>query len=328
MKLDWERCSDLPVGMFRAQATVIANSVYVGGGITEDEGGDFYVFEYNMIEDLWSLLPPLPVKQFGLGRLVQDLVVFGGQESHNRISDKTFIYDRYNQSWKELAAVLDTPRFSMTVVEYESSLVAIGGLGRARTGDLEILSSIEVLSGDTGKWTLTGDLPGSACVCSPSPTVDSTGNLYLLGGYRAQTAVSATSRVHCSPLSTLTSVFGMSLNTWKLLPPTPHLQTTAVSLNGCILALGGSDKPYSKIIHKTIHAFDRDTQEWTEVDQLPYSSCHCTAVALSSNEVLVLGGWVRPGKRKASRSVYRGRLATNDEDMDDYITLPAITISS
>lgn len=327
MKLEWERCADLPVGMFRAQATVIGDCVYVGGGITEEEEGDFYVFEYNTTEDLWSLLPHLSVKQFGLGRLVQDLVVFGGQESHNKISDKTFIFDRYNQSWKELAAVLDTPRFSATVVEYENSLVAIGGLGRNQTGDLEILSSIEVLSADIGKWIVMGDLPGSACICSPSPAMDS-GNLYLLGGYRSQTAVSATSHVHCSPLSTFTSVFGMSLNTWKLLPPTPHLQTTAVSLSGCILALGGSDKPYSKTIHNSIHAFDRETRQWCEVDQLPYSACHCTAVTVSSGEVLVLGGWVRPGKRKACRSVYRGKLAKSEEDMDDFITLPAITISS
>lgn len=311
--------------MFRAQATVIAGCVYIGGGLTEDELSDFYVFEYNLAKDTWSLLPPLPVKQFGLGKLSQDLIVVGGQVHPDKISDKTYVFDRYSQTWKESVAVLLTPRFSLTIAASNNALVAMGGIGRDQRGDLEVLSSIEVLSAETGKWTLTSDLPTH--ICSPSPALEGT-MLYLLGGYRAQTAVSATSRVHCSSIFSLTSASVMSLNPWKLLPPTPYLQTTALSLNQCLLALGGSEKPYSKTVRNCIHAFDTDTQEWRQVDQLPYCCCHCTAVAVSTEEVLVLGGWVRPGERKTSRNVYRGKVAMNDDDLDDYITLPAVTVSS
>ena len=181
---------------------------------------------------------------------------------------------------------------------------------------------------DSGKWVVTGNLPGSACVCSPSPALEG-GSLYLLGGYRSQTAVSATCRSHSCPLSALTNFSGSRLKAWELLPSAPHLQTTAVSLGKCLLALGGSDKPYSEVVHDSVHAFDTGTQEWREVDQLPYRCCHCTAVVVSTNEVIVLGGWVQPGRRKACRNVYRGKVATSgEEDPGDYITLPAITITS
>ena len=331
MNFDWERCSELPVGMFRAQATVIGDSVYVGGGLTENEASDFYVFEYSLNEDSWSLLPPLTVKQFGLGKLSHDLVVIGGQINHDKLSDKTYLFDQCNQTWKESAAVLNTPRFSSTVVEYETSLVVMGGLGRNAKGDMEMLSSIEVLKADSSHWVVTGDLPSLAAVCSPSPALERDRTLYLLGGYRAQTAVSATSRVHCASLSALITASGMVTKSWKVLAPTPHLQTTALSINTCLLALGGSDKPYSKNVHRSIHAYNTDTHKWLEVDKLPYDCCHCTAVAITADEVLVLGGWVRPGERKASRDVYRGKLGTlniQENDTCDYITLPAITITT
>ena len=304
--------------------------MYVGGGITDNEANDFYVFEYNLTQDSWSLLPPLPVKLFGLGKLSHDLVAVGGQVHNDKLSDKTYVFDQYNQAWKESAACLNTPRFSFTVVESESSLVAMGGLGRDDRGDIEILSTIEVLSADSNQWVVTGDLPNLACVCSPSPAVEDNTTLYFLGGYRSLTAVSATSRVHCSALSNLTTVSGMAMKSWKLLPPAPYLQTTALCLNKCLLALGGSYKPYSKSVQSSIYAFDGDSHEWHKVDHLPYRCCHCTAVAVAKDEVLVLGGWVKPGERKASRNVFRGKVALDCElesDICDYITLPAITVT-
>ena len=329
---DWEKCAELPVGMYRAQATIVCGRVYIGGGMTENESSDFYVFEYNPSEDTWELMPPLPVKFFGLGKMAQDLVAVGGQVHNDELSDNLFVFDTYNQQWKESAAQLNTPRFSPTVVESDSSLVAMGGLGRDCRGDIVTLSSIEVLCIDSNRWTVTGDLPSLASVCSPSPAVE--GNtLYLMGGYRAQTAISATSRVYTSSLSSLTSDSWMATKSWKPLPPTPHLQSTAVSLNHCLLALGGSERPYSANVHSSIYAYDSSTLQWRKVDDLPYAVCHSTAVAVTRDEIMVLGGWVKPGERKASKSVFRGRLrqsrfSESSDDTGDYITLPAITITS
>ena len=301
--------------------------------MTENESSDFYVFEYNPSEDAWELMPPLPVKFFGLGKMAQDLVAVGGQVHNDKLSDNLYVFDEYNQQWKESAAQLNTPRFSPTVVESETSLVAMGGLGRNSSGDLVLLSSIEVLCINSNKWIVTGDLPSLASVCSPSPAVE--GNtLYLVGGYRAQTALSATSRVHTSSLSSLTSDSGMATKSWKPLPPTPYLQSTALSLNKCLLALGGTDEPYSSNVHKSVYAFDAETHQWRKVDNLPYASCHSTAVAVTRDEILVIGGWVKPGERKASKSVFRGRIhgqamySETSDDAGDYITLPAITITS
>ena len=302
--------------------------------MTEKEGSDFYVFEYNLSEDSWELMPALPVKLFGLGRLAQDLVAVGGQVHNDNLSDKLYVFDQFNQMWKESIAVLNTPRFSHTVIESDTCLVAMGGLGRDTRGELVMLSSIEVLEVDSTQWVVTGDLPNLASVCSPSLAMDG-GTLYLIGGYRAQTAISATSRVHTSSFTSITSASGMATKSWRSLPPSPCLQSTALSLNKCLLALGGSDRPYSSNISSAVHAFDTSSSKWVRVCDLPYHCCHSTAVAVTRDEILLLGGWVKPGERKASRNVYRGRLPhafhhCNDstDESGDYITLPAITITS
>ena len=314
MKLHWEECAELPVGMFRAQAIIFNDCVYVGGGLTEDDYYDYCVFEYNPDMNLWNLLPPAPVKLFGLGVLSAELVLIGGMSNHDSISDRMFAFDKYLQTWKELVCVLSTARFSPTIVQYESTLIMIGGVAGSTTDDdLKNLTSVEYLVPELSEWVVLGHLPKSSNVCSPS-TAQEKGMLYILGGYTTQSAISSTRRGHYSCLSTFLSASGVKLNLWKSLPDTPYLQTTALSLGGCLLALGGTEEPYAEPIHREIYTYNVETELWVKVAELPLACCHCTAVVLPEGTVLLLGGWVRPGKMRASRAVFKGVLSVNSED--------------
>jgi len=59
-QLQWKRCIDLPVGMSSAQAVVMGEKVYVGGGGTENKDDAHYIFQYNTSGDELSRLPPHP----------------------------------------------------------------------------------------------------------------------------------------------------------------------------------------------------------------------------------------------------------------------------
>ena len=58
-RLQWKRCADIPgqLGRFSAQAVVMGEKVYVGGGITEKLVDKFHIFKYNTTRDEWSHLP-------------------------------------------------------------------------------------------------------------------------------------------------------------------------------------------------------------------------------------------------------------------------------
>ena len=48
----------MPVGMYRPQAVVMGEKVYIGGGYTESGDDRKQVFQYDPSRNGWSRLPP------------------------------------------------------------------------------------------------------------------------------------------------------------------------------------------------------------------------------------------------------------------------------
>ena len=305
-KLKWTKCTDMPVGMFQAQGVVIDGKVYIGGGGTDNAASDSIVFEYDLIEDSWVPLPPLPVSWFGVGQLSGELVAVGGKDGVNA-SDSVRVFDRVINQWKESIPPLCSPRYGATVVSYQSLLLVCGGLCNASTGGVDIVPTVEALSAYDFRWYIASHLPFSARSCLSS-SIAIHDMFYLVGGYQSTAASSVLGVSHFTPLSFLISSGIITPCIWKAMTDTPHLQTTAACLGGCLLALGGTEEAYTLPAYRSIHAYSSETNTWVYIGDLPYACCHCTAVSLPSGELLVLGGWVQPGWQKRSRFVYRATL--------------------
>ena len=304
--LKWTKCSDLPVGMFQAQSIVINGKVYVGGGITGDNATDCLVFEYNRVKDTWDVLPPAPVSLFGLGQLLGELVIVGGKQG-NKATNNSYVYDENARRWKHSIPPMCNARYAPAVVSHHSSMMACGGLTEDNEGEVECVTTVEVINTDTYQWYIASYLPRSACL-SISSCVTIHDSCYLIGGYRYTTANSASKVAHYTSLTSLLSNVGLTPYGWKPLTSTPHMQTTAACLGGCLLAIGGTSSPYTMPVQKSIHAYSSSTKTWIYIGDLPYGCCHCSAVSLPGGELLVVGGWVQPGESKRSVSVYRGNI--------------------
>ena len=296
----------MPVGMFQAQGVVIEGKVYIGGGGTDNVASDSIVFEYDPIEDSWAPLPPLPVSWFGVGQLSGELVAVGGKHGVNA-SDSVRVFDRVINQWKESIPPLCSPRYAATVVSYQSLLLVCGGLCNASTGGVDIVPTVEALTVYDFRWYIASHLPYLARSCLSS-SIAIRDMFYLVGGYQSTAASSAIGVSHCTPLSFLLSSGIITPCIWKAMANTPHIQTTAAYLGGCLLALGGTEEAYMLPAYRSIHAYSSETNTWVYIGDLPYACCHCTAVSLPSGELLVLGGWVQPGWQKRSRCVYRATL--------------------
>ena len=79
------------------------------------------------------------------------------------------------------------------------------------------------------------------------------------------------------------------MSVWKTLPDTPLLGSAAASLSENLLAMGGHDENSA---FQAVHIFLPDTNSWVRVTtgELPEPRYNCTAVQLSSNQLLVVGG--------------------------------------
>ena len=72
-RLQWRRGADTPEGFSGAQAVMVGENVYVGGGTTECK-----IFQYNWNTGTWYTLPDCPLKSFGLTQYRGRLTTVGG----------------------------------------------------------------------------------------------------------------------------------------------------------------------------------------------------------------------------------------------------------
>ena len=276
----------------------------MGGGNTGDGEADSLIFEYNPSEDTWNPLPHAPVTLFGIGQLLGELVIVGGKVQQN-VYDCVYVFDRFTRRWKDSLPPLSTARYVPTCVSLSFCLLVCGGFSDSD----KVLSSIEMIDCDNFEWQVAGYLSRPATLCySSAVTVQE--SLIFLGGYRSSTANSSTNVAHKTSLDNLTSPAGISPYVWKCLPPTPHIQSSAGTLGSCILSVGGSSSPYMVPVHNSIYAFSPTSESWIKIGDVPYAACHMTVTTLPCGELLVLGGWVRPGEFKRSYSVYRGSVSS------------------
>ena len=134
-------------------------------------------------------------------------------------------------------------------------------------------------------------------------------NWYLLGGGTAGKSIttvlyaSLTALIQKATLPTHQSASPMSV--WKTLPDTPLKASAAGSLSGSLLAVGGFKK--GRRVYPAVHVFLPLTNSWVRVTtgDLPELRCGCTAVQLSSNQLLVVGG-SDDRKMKDTKTVFLG----------------------
>ena len=294
----------MPMGMFQAQAVYINNRVYVGGGSTGDSLTDSLVMEYDTLKDSWKPLPPTYCTNFGLCKMLGEVVIIGGIAGTKTIS-LVSVFDTFTKRWKDSLPSLEDARYSPSCASVPSAMIVCGGISPSG----EVLSSIEVIKSDTFQWYIAGYLPRSATRCYTSAVVIHD-RIYVMGGYNSFTASSATNTIHSTSIKTLLSYASMTPFAWDQMPSTPNLQSTACSIGSCLLSLGGTSKAYMIPVHQGMHAYSPGTKSWLYVGDLPYAVCHSTAISLPNNELFVMGGWVQPGRHKRSCKLYKGSITT------------------
>ena len=67
----------MPVGMSKAQAVVMGEKVYIGGGVTDIVSDFNQVLQYDPSRDEWSRLPPHHIVAFGMAQFEGNLITVG-----------------------------------------------------------------------------------------------------------------------------------------------------------------------------------------------------------------------------------------------------------
>ena len=301
----------MPVEMFRVQAVMIGEKVYMGGGSTEKVEYHVLVFQYDPSRDEWSRLPPHQVMFFAMAQFAGHLITVGGWIAHGGgNTGKVYHFIKESQKWEEILKPMPTARCYHSVATTQSAIVASGGTTGARGSKHVPCATVEVYSSETSQWYNADCLPVPLGAMSSVTIADI---WYQLGGKGGDHAT--VTRVLYAPLTDLiqkaispSHQSASPMSVWKTLPNTHLTASAAANLSGNLLAVGGKSVKKGIGISPAVYIFVPLTNSWFRVNSgnLPEPRHFCTAVQLSSNQVLVVGG--RDDQEKPTKTVFLGSI--------------------
>ena len=254
---------------------VLESSVYVGGGDTYNDDDAHIVFKYDPDTDNWSRLPKYQYKRFAISIINSHLTLVGGCDDHWKPTNQLAVYEPSSQHWTYPYHPMPTPRYRPAVVMYDIWLLVAGGYGDHQ------LATVELFNTSTNLWLATSSLPTPSSWLT-SATINN--HAYL---------VTRSNQVYCVSLPDIVSqtvdqsTASKSPALWRRLPDTPLSCSTAISLRGYLIAVGGRHGNHTRT---DIHLYQPESEQWTKVGDLPNARYYCSCVVLPSGELLVAGG--------------------------------------
>ena len=290
--LDWREAPDVLEKMWDPTAVYLNGKIFVGDRWWS--GYHQFLCVFNVVSRTWSKLnfhDSCEMEGFALATSNCKVHTIGGtwrkDEKGEEYSNKVFSLDD-DLKWCNTLPPLNIGRIAATSTSFDSFILVAGGSG----GNGQ-LSSVEVLnsSQSSSTWWEICDLPVKSRFMQCTVTHDE-----LFIGCDDGTATT----VYTSKLSAVKESLNIDEDSessvspesfWQSLPKTPLRWMGLVSVNDCLLTVGGRDDGYNS--HSSVHLYDCYKKTWSKVSDIR-NSRYSPAVVVSTfenkHELFVLGG--------------------------------------
>lgn len=295
LNISWECGQDMPIMMdYYPDVVILKGQIFIGGGVFGADAraylvtglGQYTVMMYNIEKETWGTLPPYDFYWFSLTSLNDQLVLVGGVRRH--IPKRTNLLgvwdDRGGTSkWMHTLPPMPTSRSGATVITHNNRWMLVAGGFHEHIG---CLSVVEIFDNLTRQWYGSTPLPLKGFKLS-STVIKNT--WYLLGGYTTVDAGYRNKQVIYADLNDLIAQAILksvvaSPAQWSSLPDTPLKRSTALALNGALLAVGGESDDLA------ICLYQPTCKNWTRSEELLCARKDCACAILPSGRLFLLGG--------------------------------------
>ena len=217
-------------------------------------------------------LPSCPYEDSGLAIIDSELTTVGGLDGAVRTNR---LFTLRQGKWVEVYPPMNTARSSPAVVTTSDGdyLIAIGGYDSDG-----VTATVELFQVMSRRWYTLTDLPQPLYL--PSATICGD-QLYVIGhdgnGHSCSLqSLPSNDRPITSPLTL----------SWKPLPPLPVHRSTAATLCGQLVLIGGRQGSWTSVdsIHQLVEG------QWVEIGSMTRGRWLCLAVSLSPDRILIVGG--------------------------------------
>ena len=283
--------------MSHGLAVTINGKVYYGGGICDDD--EYCVHCYDPPQDVWSNLPRLPARYFGLGEVKGELVAVGGLDLSRSTSNMVHVFNK-GRNWKRTIPPMPTARDSPAVVSLPRHLVVAGG--QLDSGGFS--DNVEIYNISTSQWSETDRLPYA---CEGLRGIVYNNTVYLMGGFdgiRLNKVLAAQVDKLISADRQDDGSANKADSIWNTISNTPSYRPSPVTISDTLFAIGGKDSEDEAT--QRIHAYSSSMDSWLYVGDLPSLIAHAATVSLSPTQCLMIGG----GNNGRQSTVYKIRITT------------------
>ena len=281
---------DAPERLSGAQAVVMGESVYVGGG-----GTKYKIFQYSWRRGVWSTLPECPVRYFGLIQFTGRLTTVGGRYQAASKTGRVYEFVSESQRWQESLPPMPTARSSVVVIARPSSsskppaIAVCGGMG---DGYGAVLNIVEVFCQSTSQWHTAEPLPTPLCGLTSATVGDIA---YLLGGqrtdfYHAKNCFSVSLDSLFDTATPPGALRSQHSSLWMAVSDTPLVASSATSLGGSLVTISGQGSSTGSPSAATHLLTSSGSWERVRGGDLPEPRSRSAAVFLPSGELMVVGG--------------------------------------
>ena len=258
-----------PRNMVRGSAVTDGRFVYI------TPYGSDSLYRYECSTEQWMQLPSCPYEDSGLAIIDSELTTVGGWDGAGR-TNRLFTLRQV-----EVYPPMNTARSNPAVVSTSDGdyHIVIGGLD----SDGGVTATVELFQVKSSGWYTLTYLPQplhhpSATICGDQ--------LHVIGidgdGYSCSLqSLPSNDRPITSPLTL----------SWTPLPPLPVDYSTAATLCGQLVLIGGlqggpppNSMPPPNSIHQLVEG------QWVEIGSMTYGRWRCLAVSLSPDRILIVGG--------------------------------------
>ena len=256
-----------PCEMFRGSATTDGRFAY----FTPDDSTSLYQYEYSTRK--WSYLPPCPYNNSGLAIIDSELTTVG--EWYGRSCPTNKLFTLRQGKWVKKYPPMNTARYSPAVVSTSDGdyLIVIGG-----HDDAYWTATVELFQVKNRRWHKLTNLPQplpnpSATICGDQVNViGRDGNGYSC----SLQALPSHDRPITSPLTL----------SWKPLPHLPVTRSTAATLCGQLVIIGGmQDRSLVNSIHQLVDG------EWVRIGSIASDRSYCLVASPSPDRIIIVGGF-------------------------------------
>ena len=303
---EWQSLGSIVHSIHRKDSEVIVsgNTVYIASKRSTTIEA---LHAYNLHSTSQSgSLPDCPKNEYSLAIVDGILTTIGGSGSSKKLYSLCYTGEEgvnTQRKWEEKFPPMPTGRQWTTALCTEECLIVAGGCIRRNGKTTSVLNNVEILDIKKQQWSIAASLPEPLYLATG---VVMYGDMVHIGGGVDKGDKPTKSMYSCS-LATLIKTsrpmgkqVEFKISMWDRFADLPAEWSTCVSVDNCLLAVGGTYQPIDQSASVSSHItstamskvyrYNPANESWDVISYMLSARSGCFAVNLSERELMVLGG--------------------------------------